>query len=885
MGMADNVSVRFDPLQVLYNARIPIGSVDTVAGRKSFIDLKAILGDRFPELPHVLRLLIENHVRATGNALGLEQAIDHWCSGNKNDFEFTFQPNRILMHDTTCTPALADIAAMRDVLATAGVDPTTLSPQIPVDVCIDHSIAVDAYARADALQVNQRIELHRNAERYAFLKWASQSLENFNVYPPGSGIMHTINLEQLASVLMLHESGLVHPDMMLGTDSHTPMVNGIGVLGWGVGGLEAESVLFGQAVSIAFPEVIGVELVGKFQPGTLATDLALEVTHQLRKIDVAGSFVEFFGTGLSSLSADDRAVVANMAPEYGATTGFFPVDQHVVDYLERTARNSSLTQSIKPVFVAQGLWFDSKKTPKFDRCIRIDLSRIRSLVAGPERPQDRHAATDVTHAFEVKIERRLESTPVGEVPDGAVAIAAITSCTNTSSPKLLIAAGLLARKAREKGLVPPPWVKTSLAPGSTSAQAYLNRVGLLSDLSAVGFDIVGFGCTTCIGNSGALPDSIQNAQRQGKSVAAVISGNRNFPGRVNPKLELCFIASPPMVLAYALKGALSGDIHNDPIGHAPDGEPVYMRQLWPTDAEIEQALVTAYSVNDVPAAFAQAQNTKNWQQTSTITSPRYSWNSASMQLRPPKFVLNSQGCRLGNYSANPLLVLGDDMTTDHISPAGAISSTSEAGKWLIAHGAIETDLNVYASYRGNWEVMLRGLFTNTGVKNYLAEKLALAHTEIKTGVRLPIYKAALQLQNDNISTVILAGERYGMGSSRDWAAKGVALLGVRAIIARSFERIHRSNLIGMGILPIVILDDFVPANENITSAHVFCIDAPERAITPGAELTVKMIIPAGDSRDIVCRAAVETSQEVALLRAGGTLPTILANAGSSSLTG
>ncbi len=864
-------------MQTSTNARIPIGRVDTVVGQKSFVDLKAILGTRLSELPHVLRLLIENHVRSTGNALGLARAIDHWWKGGKNDFEFTFQPNRILMHDTTCTPALADIAAMRDVLAAAGVDPTTLSPQIPVDVCIDHSVAVDAYARPDALLLNQRSELHRNAERYAFLKWASQSLGNFNVYPPGSGIMHTINLEQLASVLMFDEHGLVHPDMMLGTDSHTPMVNGIGVLGWGVGGLEAESVLFGQAVSIAFPEVIGVELTGSLRPGTLATDLAIEVTHQLRKINVAGSFVEFFGSGLSTLSADDRAVVANMAPEYGATTGFFPVDQHVVEYLERTARRSSLTQLIKPVFMAQGLWFDPQQMPKFDRRIRIELDRIGSLVAGPERPQDRHAVTDVTHALETKIERKLFDVPVGEVPDGAVAIAAITSCTNTSSPKLLIAAGLLARKAREKALAPPPWVKTSLAPGSTSAQAYLDRVGLLSDLSAVGFDIVGFGCTTCIGNSGALPESIQNAQRQGKSVAAVISGNRNFPGRVNPALDLCFIASPPMVLAYALKGELSGDIHSDPIAHARDGKPVYLHQLWPTEAEIQQALVEAYSINDIPAAFAQAQRAKNWQQISIETSPRFAWNTASIQLRPPEFVRNNYGCRLGSYSASPLLVLGDDMTTDHISPAGAISKTSEAGKWLIEHGANEADLNVYASYRGNWEVMLRGLFTNTRVKNYLAENLPIAHTEIKTGARLPIYKAARQLQYDKVSTVILAGERYGMGSSRDWAAKGVALLGVRAIIARSFERIHRSNLIGMGILPVVILDEFVPAKENIAPTHVFRIDALERAIKPGSELVVKMTNPEGERRDIVCRAAVETNQEVALLRAGGALSTILAN--------
>ncbi len=857
------------------DSHIPLECVNTVAGRKRFIDLKAILGEQLPRLPHVLRLLIENHVRTTGDTSGVTEAIDNWFAGLKNDFEFTFQPNRILMHDTTCTPALADIAAMRDLLASENINPATLSPQIPVDICIDHSVAVDAYARTDALLLNQRNELNRNRERYAFLKWASQSLENFNVYPPGSGIMHTINLEQLASVLVVGEKDFVHPDMMVGTDSHTPMINGIGVLGWGVGGLEAESVLFGQPISIAFPEVIGVELTGRFKPGTLATDLALEVTHQLRKVNAAGRFVEFFGDGVSSLSADDRAVVANMAPEYGATTGLFPVDQHVVDYFERTARNEILIQSIEPVYTEQGLWFNSQQRPKFDRCIHINLASISSLIAGPERPHDRHAATELAQVFELKIKRKIKPAPVNEVPDGAVAIAAITSCTNTSSPKLLIAAGLLARNARMKGLVPPPWVKTSLAPGSTSAKDYLDRIGLLADLSAVGFDIVGFGCTTCIGNSGALPEAIEQAQQQGKAVVAVISGNRNFPGRVNPKLELCFIASPPMVLAYALKGVLSGDIHDDPIGKTPDGEPVFLHELWPSDVEIEKALSEAFSSKDIPAAFARAQNTENWQQIDAKTSPRFAWSATSIQLRPPAFVSSNQDSRLGTYSAKPLLVLGDDMTTDHISPAGAINPKSEAGKWLIDHGANETDLNVYASYRGNWEVMIRGLFTNTQVKNYLAKNLAPAYTELENSTALPIHEAALQLRNKGQSVVIFAGERYGMGSSRDWAAKGVALLGVRAVIARSFERIHRSNLIGMGVLPILIMDDFVPANGNITPAHILRVDLPETEIAPGVNFTVQMMVPEGGCTSIKCCAAVETHQEVALLRAGGVIPTIL----------
>ncbi len=852
-------------------------SLNTAAGQKTFIDLPLLLGERLPKLPHVLRLLIENHVRTSSDTTDVLVAVDAWLEHKPSSFEFLFTPNRILMHDTTCTPALADLAAMRDVVADAKRDPHSLAPKIPVDVCIDHSVAVDKYATNNAIVINQRMELDRNTERYAFMKWAALSMDNLTVYPPGSGIMHTINLEQLASIVVFQPDGFTHPDMMLGTDSHTPMINGIGVLGWGVGGLEAESVMLGQAVSIAFPSIVGVELTGALNPGTLATDLALEITNQLRKLDVTGCFVEFFGPGLSTLSADERSVIANMAPEYGASTGFFPVDNESVSYLSRTARDASLTDCIEPIFRAQGLWFDPKQTPKFDRRIKIQLDLVNACVAGPTRPQDTHPISQVMQALEENIKRKLNPDSTETVPDGAVGVAAITSCTNTSAPSLLIAAGLFARNARAKGLKPPVWVKTSLAPGSTSAGVYLKRAGLLDDLAAIGFDIVGYGCTTCIGNSGSLPELIEEALEQGKAVSAVISGNRNFPGRVHPKLDLCFLASPPLVIAYALKGQLAGDITADPIGYEPNGNPVYLRDLWPSETQIQQTLSECYRNADVPSAFTRANDSAEWHAIEASDKPCFPWNANSIQLRPPKFVSAEEPCRLGRYSASPLLVLGDDMTTDHISPAGAINPNSEAGQWLLQRGAKKNNLNVYASYRGNWEVMLRGLFTNTQAINCMGASIPPAYTKLENGSELPIYKAAWHYEKQSQSCVILAGERYGMGSSRDWAAKGVALLGVRAVIARSFERIHRTNLIGMGILPIQIIDAYSPKDAQITAADRFEIDVPEMALKPQLKLSVDIVKPDGMRKSIACCADVHTHQEVATLRMGGILPSLLKN--------
>ncbi|WP_299637600.1 aconitate hydratase AcnA [uncultured Ruegeria sp.] len=856
---------------------IPCLEINAGTRRLRATDLPRVLGDRLDRLPFILRLLAENHLRATGQSDALVAALDAWLEGRNDGFELTFMPNRILMHDTTCTPALADIAGLRDAVTEAGGDPGVLSPNLPVNVSVDHSLAVDRHATQAAFTANARKEIARNSERYGFMKWASQNMDGVTVHPPGTGIMHTINLEQLATVLEIGSDGRAHPDMLLGTDSHTPMINGIGVLGWGIGGLEAESVMFGQATTLSMPEVVGVRLTGQLPEGTMPTDLALEVTHRLRVLDVSSSFVEFCGPGLSTLSADARAVIANMAPEYGASTGFFPVDGETVAYLKRTARPCSLTGSIESVFRATGLWFDPDTTPRFDRAVEIDLTTITPTISGPRRPQDTCAPAQASARVETALDRPLSRAPriEGMVPDGAVGIAAITSCTNTSDPYMMIAAGLLARKARALGLTTPFWVKTSMAPGSPSARDYLQRAGLIPDLSALGFDLVGHGCTTCIGNSGPLPEVIETALKDGKAISAVLSGNRNFPGRVHPKLDLGYLASPPLVVAYALKGDIFGDILNDPIGKGAEGQPIYLRDIWPDISEIKALLKAGYRQADVPAAFAAATHNPAWNRIKVHDSARFPWEATSRYLRRPKFTAEPQQSRLGDYTATPLMVLGDDMTTDHISPAGWVDPTSLAGKWLYARGGDPKDMNVYAAYRGNWEVMLRGLFTNRLAVNFLQEGLAPAETTLEDGRILPLPEAAQILADQGQPTIILAGDRYGMGSSRDWAAKGVALLSIRAVVAKSFERIHRTNLIGMGVVPVQIIDGFDPKTAGIRAGDRFVVNLPPETLVPGLETTLQWQRGTEVLGDIRCKAAVDTFQEVDLLRHGGVLSKIL----------
>ncbi|CDX33863.1 aconitate hydratase 1 [Mesorhizobium sp. SOD10] len=843
------------------------------------IDMRKALGSKFERLPFVLRVLLENNLRHQPHeAERLVEVFSQWLRLGESQAEIPFHPGRLLMHDTTCVPALVDIASMRDAIAEAGGDPALLAPRIRVDVSVDHSIGVDRFGTADALRFNLAKELERNAERYRLMKWATKALPGLSVHPPGTGIMHTINLEQLATVVAIEQRDNVEwavPDTLIGTDSHTPMINGIGVLAWGVGGLEAESVIFGMPVMLRMPEVIGVRLVGRLQSGTLSTDLALAVTERLRSFGVAGKFVEFFGPGVSTLSAGDRAVVANMAPEYGATTGFFPVDANTVAYLRQTGRSDKLAARVEDVAKAQGLWFEPDANPRYTDELTIDLGALRPSLAGPRRPQDRLEPANVQPALERAAGKKLSRQVTFEsIPEGAVAIAAITSCTNTSDPSLLIAAGLLARKARQLGLRPPHWVKTSLAPGSPAAVRYLERSGLLEDLEAIGFSIVGFGCTTCIGNSGPLPVEMQAAIDGGITAVAVLSGNRNFPGRVHPSLKDGFLASPPMTVAFALAGDVLRDIATDPIAKDADGNEVHLADLWPDQAEVAKHVRAHVFGADNPEAFSEAAENHLWQKLDFPQSARFPWSDTSTYIRRPPFAAAGVSSRLGKYAAVPLLVLGDDITTDHISPAGQIASTSYAGRHLIDRGENPSSLNVFASRRGNWKVMVRGLFDNRASVNLLIPDADPGNTiHGPTGDIGRLWETAKRYQASGTSTIIVAGERYGAGSSRDWAAKGVAMLGVRAVIAKSFERIHRSNLIGMGVLPITISAAEAQLIGGLGTNDQIIVDAA--SITPRSAIEIDVRRSEGVAARLGGTAAVETGLEVDILAAGGMIPLIL----------
>jgi aconitate hydratase len=829
-----------------------------------------------------MRLLLENVLRNGRGSEGeaAQGAILDWLASGTSNAEIEFIPGRVLMHDTTCVPALVDVAAMRSALAEAGGDPTLLNPVLPVDVSVDHSVAVDHYGSPDALARNMERELGRNLERYRFMKWATRALKDLRVHPPGTGIMHTINLERLATIVTTEtrdgETWVV-PDTLIGTDSHTPMINGIGVLAWGVGGVEAESVLFGMPVMLRLPEVIGVRLSGRLPDGTLATDLALTVTEQLRRLGLSGQFVEFFGPGLSSLSAGDRAVVANMAPEYGASSGFFPVDEQTLAYLVATGRSRSQADLVAAYAKRQSLWFDPDATPRYTDTVEIDLRRIGVTLAGPRRPQDRLSPAQTVEALAGlwDVPLRPAGPDASEPPDGAVAIAAITSCTNTSNPRMTVAAGLLARKARRLGLKPKPWVKTSFAPGSPTAERYLRRAGLLEDLEALGFGIVGYGCTTCIGNSGPLAPAMARAvEERGVHGVAVLSGNRNFPGRVHAQIEAGFLASPPLTVAYALAGDVNRDVLTDAVAHRPDGAPVHLADLWPTGDEIDAAVAAAADPADYDGAYEQAEASEVWRKLDVPATALFPWNEASTYIRRPPFASAEIETRPGHYLAHPLIVLGDDITTDHISPAGQIPASSEAADHLVARGEDRRDLNVFAARRGNWEIMLRGLFVNRAARNELCPAAPPGATmHVPSGEILPLWRAAERYRDEGHSVVLVAGERYGTGSSRDWAAKGPALLGVRAVLAVSFERIHRSNLVGMGILPIKLPADRHPTELRLAPGDRIEIDA--HALTPRAPIPVTIHRAAGAVERFDATAAVETTLEIALLRSGGVLPLIL----------
>jgi aconitate hydratase len=857
----------------------PVGKFAVEGHIFTLVDLPALFGPELSRLPVVLRLLLENVVRCMSGEerAAAVSALLAWLDASTSEAEIAFQPGRVLMHDTTSTPALVDIAAMRNALAEAGVDPMVLNPGLPVDVSVDHSLAVEAYGQKDAATVNLQHEIRRNAERYRFLRWASKALRGVRIHPPGTGIMHTINLEQLATVVTTEvragQTWLV-PDMMIGTDSHTPMINGIGVLGWGVGGLEAQTVMFGMPTMLRIPDVIGVRLTGALQPGVLATDLALTATQRLRAMGISGEFVEYFGPGVSALTAGERSVVANMAPEYGATTGFFPVDQNTLDYLRGTGRSESQIALVEAYCRRNGLWFDPQAEPRYTRILDIDINAIGMHIAGPRRPQDLMDFGDSTKALAAV---NFTAKEAGPLPKHAVALAAITSCTNTSDPQLLIAAGLVARKARALGLSVPYWVKTSLGPGSPAAASYLQRAGLSEDLDAVGFGIVGYGCTTCIGNSGPLTAPIREAQEGGQSKAvAILSGNRNFPGRVHPDIELSFIMSPPLVIVFGLAGDASRNLREEPVQVTADGRSVYLKDLWPTREEIAEHLALGADPADYKRDFVIASQNPLWFELKAPETPLFPWDPKSTALRRPPFASAQEGSLLGSYQAYPLLVVGDDITTDHISPASAIPPDSLVADFLVERGDDRNDLNVFASRRGNWEVMVRAAFHSKTLVNLLKPGMPVAHTlHVPSGEVQPIWEVAQRYRDAGELVVLVAGERYGAGSSRDWAAKSQRLLGIRAVLAVSFERIHRSNLIGMGILPLRLPPGIDPQSMQLQPGDRIEIHADGTCIAPRGRVPVSILRANGQVQAFEVKAAIETQLELKLLQHGGVIPLIL----------
>ncbi|MGA4321158.1 aconitate hydratase AcnA [Ectopseudomonas hydrolytica] len=870
-------------------------------------------------LPKSLKVLLENLLRnedgKTVQPQDLQAMVD-WLDKRASDREIQYRPARVLMQDFTGVPAVVDLAAMRDAMAKAGGDPQRINPLSPVDLVIDHSVMVDRYASSSAFHDNVELEMQRNGERYAFLRWGQHAFDNFSVVPPGTGICHQVNLEYLARTVWTKEEDgvtLAYPDTLVGTDSHTTMINGLGVLGWGVGGIEAEAAMLGQPVSMLIPEVIGFKLSGKLKKGITATDLVLTVTQMLRKKGVVGKFVEFYGDGLADLPLADRATIANMAPEYGATCGFFPVDEITLGYLRLSGRPDATVQLVEAYSKAQGLWREAGAEPLFTDSLSLDLGSVEASLAGPKRPQDRVSLGQVSQAFDdfvglqlkpsAKEEGRLLSeggggTAVGgdkqsgeidyedeghthRLKDGAVVIAAITSCTNTSNPSVMMAAGLLAKKAVEKGLQRQPWVKSSLAPGSKVVTEYFNAAGLTPYLEKLGFDLVGYGCTTCIGNSGPLREPIEKAITQADlTVASVLSGNRNFEGRVHPLVKTNWLASPPLVVAYALAGSVRLDLTRDALGIGKDGQPVYLKDIWPTQAEIAQAIAqvdTAMFRKEYAEVFA---GDEKWQAIDVPKADTYAWQGDSTYIQHPPFFEDIAGDppRITDIrKARILALLGDSVTTDHISPAGNIKADSPAGRYLREHGVDKADFNSYGSRRGNHEVMMRGTFANIRIRNEMLGGEEGGNTlHVPSGEKLAIYDAAMRYQAEGTPLLIIAGKEYGTGSSRDWAAKGTNLLGVKAVIAESFERIHRSNLVGMGVLPL----QFNPGTDRnslkLTGKEVLAIEGLEGVeLRPQMPLTLIITREDGQHEEVEVLCRIDTLNEVEYFKAGGILHYVL----------
>jgi aconitate hydratase len=870
--------------------------LQTSAGEFKYFSLPQLAKKGFGQidtLPFSMRVLLEACLRNVDGFLVTDEHVSqvaNWDAAKPQQVEVPFMVGRVVLQDFTGVPAVVDMAALRDAMIRMGGDPKKINPLVQCDLVIDHSVQVDYFGTGDSLQKNVDLEFERNLERYQLLRWAQQGLSNFRVVPPATGIVHQVNLEYLAKVV-LTKDGVVYPDSLVGTDSHTTMINGLGVVGWGVGGIEAEAVMLGQPIYMLMPEVVGFKLSGKLPEGTTATDLVLTVTQMLRKHGVVNKFVEFYGPGLDAMSLPDRATLANMAPEYGATMGFFPVDDETLRFLRRTGRTEAEVELVEKYYKAQGMFRTAESPdPRFSSKLELELSTVVASMAGPKRPQDRVLLSDMKSAWlkerSTSFGHPIAATPVAvkgadcQIGDGAVVIAAITSCTNTSNPSVMLGAGLLARNAVAKGLTSKPWVKTSLAPGSRVVTEYLAKSGLDKSLNQLGFNTVGYGCTTCIGNSGPLPENVSQAVSEGDLVvSAVLSGNRNFEGRINPQVKANYLASPPLVVAYALAGTTDIDLTTEPLGHDPAGKAVYLKDIWPTSKEIEATIASSITPEMFTTEYGHAAlGPIEWQKITGATGPLYKWDEKSTYVQEPPFFINmpvNPPPIHGISGAVCLLSVGDSVTTDHISPAGAIKASSPAGLFLQQSGVAPLDFNSYGARRGNDRVMTRGTFANIRLRNLLCPGTEGGVSKyFPTGEQMSVYDAAMKYKADGTPLVVLAGAEYGTGSSRDWAAKGTFLLGVRVVIATSFERIHRSNLVGMGVLPLQFR-----AGENreflgLDGTETFEIQLDDR-LKPLQAVEVMATKPDGTAAHFVVTCRIDTPVEVEYYRHGGILHKVL----------
>ena len=848
------------------------------------------------KLPKSLKVLLENLLRYEDDLSVNKNQIDaikNWLKEKKSKTEIAYRPARVLLQDYTGIPAVADLAAMREAVKEKNGDPNNINPLSAVDLVIDHSVQVDQSAKSDSFEKNVEIEFNRNGERYSFLKWGQQAFNNFRIVPPGTGICHQVNLEYLSKVVWKSKyknDDYLFPDTLVGTDSHTTMVNGLSVLGWGVGGIEAEAGMLGQPISMLIPEVVGFEVNNKMPEGTTATDLVLTVVKMLRDKGVVGKFVEFYGEGLKNLTLADRATIANMAPEYGATCGFFPIDEETLKYLKFSGRDKDTIKIVEEYAKAQGLWASDEV--EFTDTLTLDMSTIVPTISGPKRPQDKVLLTDAAISFDKSFKEitKKKDFSISKVPnskfeikDGSILIAAITSCTNTSNPNVLIGAGLLAKKAVELGLEVKPWVKTSLAPGSQVVTDYLEKAGLNIYLDKLGFNLVGYGCTTCIGNSGPLDDNIVEAiQNKNIYAVSVLSGNRNFEGRISPHIKANYLASPPLVVAYALAGHMSFDLYKDSLGKDKNGKDIFMKDIWPSNKEIEETLKVSLSAEMFVKRYSNvSEGPKQWQQIKTEKSSIYNWEENSTYVKKPPFFDNLSDEPEGFKEikdARPLLILGDMVTTDHISPAGNIQKESPTGEYFMKHQILPKDYNSYGSRRGNHEVMMRGTFANIRIRNEMAKGTEGGFTKLYPEEKvMPIYDAVVEYKKRGTDLVVIGGKEYGTGSSRDWAAKGTKLLGIKVVIAESFERIHRSNLIGMGILPLQFINNTNRTNLKLIGSELISIIQIENGINPSDKVIVEIKYASGENKKIETLCRIDTKNELEYYKNGGILQYVLRN--------